>query len=245
MTAREQEGDVDPSTLEIVSTRTFDVPPDRVFDAFADPARLARWWGPSGFTSTIHELDLRPGGALRLTMHGPDGADYPSESVFLEVVKPERIVFRDARNTYSNEYAFALRGGRIYVRLAVQGVGLAGEPWRRLELPGCLDGRVQEISADHRLLVALGPQRQVYSHDMPGGDLSAERWTWRWGPYFWTGSGMRMWEDVQQWATSELTSAEWFRDSTGAAPAPPMEFQLSCSDSPMMMPSGPRRKQSR
>ena len=128
---------------------------------------------------------------------------------------PDRVVFRDGRNTYSNEYAFALRGGRIYVRLAEHGVGRDGEPWRRLDLPACLDGRVQEISADHRLLVALGPQRQVYSHDMPGGDLSAERWTWRWGPYFWIGSGMRMWEDVRQWATSEFTSAEWFRDTAG------------------------------
>ena len=128
---------------------------------------------------------------------------------------PDRIVFRDGRNTYSNEYAFALRGGRIYVRLAEQGVGREGEPWRRLELPACLDGRVQEVSADHRLLVALGPERQVYSHDMPGGDLSAERWTWRWGPYFWTGSGMRMWDDVQEWAASEFTSAEWFRDTAG------------------------------
>lgn len=128
---------------------------------------------------------------------------------------PDRVAFRDSRTTYSNEYAFALRAGRIFVRLADQGVGRPGEPWRRLELPSCLDGRVEEISADHRLLVALGPGRQVYSHDMPGGDLSAERWTWRWGPYFWTGSGMRMWGDVRQWAASEFTAAEWFRDTAG------------------------------
>lgn len=128
---------------------------------------------------------------------------------------PDRIVFKDDRNTFGRDYAFALRDGRIYVRPATLGVGNRGEPWRRLELPACLDGHVQAISADHRLLVALGPDRQVYSHDMPGGDLSAERWTWRWGPYFWTGSGLRMFHDVREWATSEFTSAEWFRDTSG------------------------------
>jgi hypothetical protein len=128
---------------------------------------------------------------------------------------PDRIVFKDNRNTFGKEYAFALRRGRIYVRPATEGVGKRGESWRRLELPACLDGHVQAISADHRLLVALGPNRQVYSHDMPGGDLSAERWTWRWGPYFWTGSGLRMFDDVAEWATSEFTSAEWFRDTAG------------------------------
>jgi uncharacterized protein YndB with AHSA1/START domain len=91
---------VDPSALEIVSTRRLDAPRERVFDAFADPARLARWWGPRGFTSTIHALDLRPGGAWRFTMHGPDGADFPNESVFLEVVRPARIVLRHVSDVH-------------------------------------------------------------------------------------------------------------------------------------------------
>src|SRR5688500_3516125 len=73
--------------------RWIDAPRERVFKAFSDPAHLARWWGPNGFTSTFHEFDLRPGGAWRFVMHGPDGANYPNESVFVEVVEPERIVF--------------------------------------------------------------------------------------------------------------------------------------------------------
>jgi len=81
----------DISRREIVITRVFDAPREVVFEAMADPKRVAQWWGPRGFTTTIHEMDLRPGGAWRQTMHGPDGTDYPSKSVFLEVVKPERI----------------------------------------------------------------------------------------------------------------------------------------------------------
>lgn len=84
----------EPSDLEIVSTRSFDAPRERVFEAFSDPSRLARWWGPKGFTSTFHEFDLRPGGTWRFLMHGPDGVAHPNESVFVEIVKPERIVFQ-------------------------------------------------------------------------------------------------------------------------------------------------------
>lgn len=58
---------------------------DDVFAAMRDPARVARWWGPDGFTNTIHEFDFRPGGRWLLTMHGPDGKDYPNESRFLHI----------------------------------------------------------------------------------------------------------------------------------------------------------------
>ena len=60
--------------------------PDVVFAAFQDPARLARWWGPAGFTNTFHTFEFRPEGAWLFTMHGPNGTDYPNESQFLEIV---------------------------------------------------------------------------------------------------------------------------------------------------------------
>src|SRR5882762_5966761 len=78
---------------EIVITRVFDAPRELVFEAMTDPKQVVQWWGPRGFTTTIHEMDVRPGGAWRHTMHGPDGTDYPNNSVFIEVVKPERIVY--------------------------------------------------------------------------------------------------------------------------------------------------------
>lgn len=77
---------------EFVHSRLIDAPPERVFRAFSDPAQLAHWWGPNGFSSTFHTFDLRPGGAWRFVMHGPDGKDYPNENVFREVVPPERVV---------------------------------------------------------------------------------------------------------------------------------------------------------
>ncbi|NEN84881.1 SRPBCC family protein [Paenibacillus elgii] len=77
---------------ELISTREFDVPPELVFRAWTTPDLLARWWGPHGFTNTFHECDIRPGGTWRLTMHGPDGTDYPNHNVFVEIVPFERIV---------------------------------------------------------------------------------------------------------------------------------------------------------
>lgn len=59
--------------------------PSDIFAAMSDPARLARWWGPAGFASTIHRFEFTPGGAWRLTMHGPDGRDYPNESRFTRI----------------------------------------------------------------------------------------------------------------------------------------------------------------
>ncbi len=65
--------------------------PEAVFSAIQDPVRLARWWGPDGFTNTFHTFEFRQGGAWIFTMHGPDGADYPNQSEFLEVVPNSRV----------------------------------------------------------------------------------------------------------------------------------------------------------
>ncbi|TVX99767.1 SRPBCC domain-containing protein [Cohnella terricola] len=77
---------------EVISSREFDFPRELVYRAWTTPDLLARWWGPRGFTNTFHECDIRPGGTWRFTMHGPNGADYPNESVFVEIVPHERVV---------------------------------------------------------------------------------------------------------------------------------------------------------
>jgi uncharacterized protein YndB with AHSA1/START domain len=77
-----------------VITRIFDAPHELVFEAWTTPEHLSQWWGPKGFTNTFQEFDMRPGGTWKFIMHGPDGVDYPNEIVFIEVVKPERIVFQ-------------------------------------------------------------------------------------------------------------------------------------------------------
>ncbi|WP_235916411.1 MULTISPECIES: SRPBCC domain-containing protein [Alphaproteobacteria] len=79
--------------VEILSSRLFGVAPSMLFEAFADPVKLAQWWGPDGFTNEIHEFDLRPGGRWVILMKTEEGAEFLNHSTFQEVLAPERIVF--------------------------------------------------------------------------------------------------------------------------------------------------------
>ncbi|HEU4725555.1 MAG TPA: SRPBCC family protein [Candidatus Eisenbacteria bacterium] len=83
----------DTSDREIVTTRVIDAPRELVFKVWTEPEHLAQWWGPDGFTTDIQEMDVRPGGAWKYFMNGPDGVRFRHENVFLEVVPPERIVY--------------------------------------------------------------------------------------------------------------------------------------------------------
>lgn len=83
----------DTSDREIVITRLLGAPRELVFDAWTDVRHLQHWWGPRGFSTTTHEIDVKPGGTWRFIMHGPDGVDYPNWIVYDEIVKPERLVY--------------------------------------------------------------------------------------------------------------------------------------------------------
>lgn len=61
-----------------IRAHTVEASPSAVFAAMCDPVRVARWWGPDGFASTIHAFPLHVGGIWQLTLHGPDGASYPN-----------------------------------------------------------------------------------------------------------------------------------------------------------------------
>jgi uncharacterized protein YndB with AHSA1/START domain len=86
-------GIASPTEPTIVFNREFDAPRELVWQAWTDPKHIVHWWGPNGFTNTIHSMDVRPGGVWRFIMHGPDGTDYPNKIVYREVVKPERLVY--------------------------------------------------------------------------------------------------------------------------------------------------------
>jgi uncharacterized protein YndB with AHSA1/START domain len=82
-----------PSERELVITRIFDAPRELVFKAWTDQEQVARWWSPKHFTNPFCEVDARPGGAILIHMRAPDGAEFPMNGRFLEIVEPERLVF--------------------------------------------------------------------------------------------------------------------------------------------------------
>ena len=73
---------------------SLDIPatPEQVFAAISTPERLARWWGPAGFTNTFSDFEFKTGGRWSLVMHGPDGANYPNDNVFGEIVANQKVV---------------------------------------------------------------------------------------------------------------------------------------------------------
>ena len=76
-----------------VSTeRVFSASPHKVFAAFEQPDQLARWWGPKDFTNTFERFEFKPGGRWVFVMHGPNGNDYPNESVFREIQPDTKLV---------------------------------------------------------------------------------------------------------------------------------------------------------
>lgn len=79
---------------ELALVRIVDAPPARIYAAWT--GRFKDWWGPHGMTTPHCKMDLRPGGVFTTVMRAPDGAEYPTRGIFLEVVPNERIVFTDA-----------------------------------------------------------------------------------------------------------------------------------------------------
>ncbi|MCW2236848.1 SRPBCC family protein [Azospirillum canadense] len=89
--------DIDPAVSRTLTiSRVLDAPAALVFRAWTDPVQLPHFWGPHGMTTPFVEMDLKPGGAFRTLMRAPDGAEYPTSGVFLEIVENRRLVFTDA-----------------------------------------------------------------------------------------------------------------------------------------------------
>ena len=79
--------------LSLELRRVLPAAPSVVFAAFADPALLAKWWGPNGFTIPALEFDPRVGGGYRIEMQPPDGEAFHLKGEFREVDPPARLAF--------------------------------------------------------------------------------------------------------------------------------------------------------
>lgn len=92
---------------EINSSRVLNAPLAVVYNLFANPSHLKKWWGPKGFTNTFHEFDLRPQGKWVLTMHGPEKGNYENSSVF-KTVEPFKLISwtRISQPLFDMEVAF-------------------------------------------------------------------------------------------------------------------------------------------
>jgi uncharacterized protein YndB with AHSA1/START domain len=93
MTVIHLDTDLDAHVLTLVAE--FDAPIERVWELWADPRKLERWWGPPGYPSTFEQHDLTSGGRVTYFMTGPDG-DTPRGWWRITAVEPPRsLEFED------------------------------------------------------------------------------------------------------------------------------------------------------
>jgi uncharacterized protein YndB with AHSA1/START domain len=81
---------------DLFLTRVIDAPPDKVYQAWTDKNLLEQWFCPRPWRVSVIQNDLRAGGASLMTMHGPEGEEFPNRGVYLDVVPNKRLVFTDA-----------------------------------------------------------------------------------------------------------------------------------------------------
>src|SRR5262249_29830583 len=84
---------IEPAKQEIAMTRTFEAPRDLVFKTMTDPSLIPQWWGPRYLTTTVDEMDLRPGGRWRYLQRDPQGSEHAFHGVYHDIAAPERLVF--------------------------------------------------------------------------------------------------------------------------------------------------------
>jgi uncharacterized protein YndB with AHSA1/START domain len=103
--------------MEMEMRRVFAAPRAVVFKAWTDPEQLAKWWGPTGFTNPVCEIDVRHGGAIRIDMRAPDGVVYPMTGTFEEVTPPERLVFTSAAMDSEGKPIFVNRNTVVFTEV--------------------------------------------------------------------------------------------------------------------------------
>lgn len=85
----------DPQALTMTITAEFEASPERVWQLWADPRQLERWWGPPTYPATVDSHDLRPGGRVEYHMTGPEGDQPRGWWEIVEADGPRSLVFRD------------------------------------------------------------------------------------------------------------------------------------------------------
>ena len=136
---------------EVTITRLLDAPRSLVFKAWTNPAMLAQWWGPQGFTAPVCEFDARLGGQFRIHMRAPDGAIYPMRGEIREFVPMERLAFTNIAVDAADKpviegltvVTFADEGGKT--RLTVQTGGTAVVDYAVAYLQGMETGWTMSI----------------------------------------------------------------------------------------------------
>ncbi|MBO3744072.1 SRPBCC family protein [Actinoplanes flavus] len=113
----------DAGALTLTFVAEFAAPVDRVWQVWADPRKLERWWGPPTWPATFDRYDFKPGGAVRYHMTGPDGTKARGWWAFTDIEEPSRLEFDDGFAGDDGEPVDPEDVGHVAVTLEAAGPG--------------------------------------------------------------------------------------------------------------------------
>jgi uncharacterized protein YndB with AHSA1/START domain len=83
---------VDRENLQVTTSRVYNAKPERLFQAYTDPAQIPQWWGPAYLTTKVDKLEAKVGGAWRFVQTEPSGKEHAFNGVYKEIDEPHKIV---------------------------------------------------------------------------------------------------------------------------------------------------------
>jgi uncharacterized protein YndB with AHSA1/START domain len=120
MPAKRNDTVVEDACDDLLITRVFKVPRELLFECWSDPKHLAHWSGPRGFTVPHHSMDFRVGGIYRACLRSPEGAEHWVRGTYIEITRPERLVFTHA---WEDEHGKAGPETRVVITFTEQDDG--------------------------------------------------------------------------------------------------------------------------
>jgi uncharacterized protein YndB with AHSA1/START domain len=133
MSVTSVEKDFDRLTLTVVAD--FYASPERVWQLWADPRKLERWWGPPSYPATVELYDLAPGGDVSYFMTGPEGEKHHGWWRVTSVNPPKSLEFRDGFADQEGNPAADMPTTTVHMQLTEHGGGT------RMELRTVFDSR--------------------------------------------------------------------------------------------------------
>ncbi|MBV9598763.1 MAG: SRPBCC domain-containing protein, partial [Chloroflexi bacterium] len=140
----------DPQALTMTLESEFDASPERVWQLWADPRLLERWWGPPTYPATVTKHDMTPGGRVEYQMTGPEGDHHRGYWEVLEIDAPHRLVLNDgfanADGTANTDLPLSTMYIRIEgigggsTRMAIEGVFASAEAMQQILAMGTEEG---------------------------------------------------------------------------------------------------------
>jgi uncharacterized protein YndB with AHSA1/START domain len=156
MSVTSVEKDFDRLTLTLVAD--FDAAPERVWQLWADPRQLERWWGPPSYPATVEQHDLAPGGDVTYFMTSPEGEKYRGWWRVTSVNPPKSLEFTDGFANQDGTPSAEMPTTSVHMQLTEHDGGT------RMELRSVFDSQEQMQQLD-RMGMAEGLRQAVGQMD--------------------------------------------------------------------------------